>query len=272
MHQLVVRRRKPQIDRHLSRVDLDHSAFPELLNFCIKQSGATIVRTPEPVGRDSSHRGGESFGSELVALMPLLKNYARKLCRSPDSADEIMQSTLLKAWAARSSFSIGTNLNAWVFTILRNEIYTHFRQTAVACRRQCEWTDNMIESVAPAEGFQLSGLTLRDAARALNTALTPHQRDAIIDVFVRNHSYEQVAAIQRCPVGTVKSRVGRGLVRLRGWNKHSDCPGVASPARRRANCSDTIRPPKGKRVIAAKMLKAHAVRYRTMSCAGAERD
>jgi RNA polymerase sigma-70 factor, ECF subfamily len=179
-----------------------------------------MAKVAHPVRPKSSNGGDDArMGSDLVAFMPMMKNYAWKFCRSPERAEDLAQNALLKAWAARASFTPGTSLKAWTFTILRNEIYSHFRRAVLESRWFCEWDDRKIETVSAPEALELGSLKFRDAMRGLNSAVSPTQRDAIIAVYMYDMPYEQVAALQSCPVGTAKSRVHRGLAQLRAWNE-----------------------------------------------------
>ncbi len=149
--------------------------------------------------------------------MPLLRNYAWKLCASRDCADDLAQTALLKAWSSRASFTAGTNLRAWVFTILRNEIYSHFRHESVEARWLCRCDKREVEGVAE-PGAPDDRLAIGDAMRALDRIVSPMQRDTIIAVFLDGATYERVAALHKCPVGTAKSRANRGILKLRAWS------------------------------------------------------
>ncbi|MBI1292867.1 RNA polymerase subunit sigma, partial [bacterium] len=71
---------------------------------------------------------GDPFKRELLAVLPNLRAFAVSLCGNPDRADDLVQDAILRAWGAQQSFTIGTNLRAWVFTILRNEFYSQMRK------------------------------------------------------------------------------------------------------------------------------------------------
>lgn len=158
------------------------------------------------------------FGSDLVALMPAMKNYAWKICGSGERAEDLMQNALLKAWAARGSFQPGTNMKAWLFVILRNEIYSYYRRVVRESRWCIQCDEYTVQSVPAPDAHAWSGLKFRDAVRGLNESTNPEQREAIVALYLREMSYQQIAALQNCPVGTAKSRVNRGLKRLHAWN------------------------------------------------------
>ena len=141
---------------------------------------------------------------EMVALVPQMHSFARSLCRDGVKADDLVQEALARALANIDRFRPGTNLKAWLFTIVRNEHYSQLR------RRKFEAvgvdTDSLPEpSVQPDHDGDLE---LRDLNRALST-LSPGQRTALILVSASGFSYEEAARICGCAVGTIKSRVAR---------------------------------------------------------------
>jgi RNA polymerase sigma-70 factor (ECF subfamily) len=146
----------------------------------------------------------ESVTGDMVALVPQLHTFARSLCRDGVRADDLVQEALLRAFDNIERFRPGTNLKAWLFTIVRNEHYSQLR------RRKFEAhgidTDTLPEpSVPPDHDGELE---LRDLNRALN-ALSAGQRNALILVSASGFSYEEAASICGCAVGTIKSRVAR---------------------------------------------------------------
>jgi len=149
---------------------------------------------------DSDHEVTE----QMVSLVPQLHTFARSLCRDAVRADDLVQEALLRAFDNIRRFKPGTNLKAWLFTIVRNEHYSQLR------RRKFEAHDIAPEllpepSVPPDHDGELE---LRDLNRALAT-LSPGQRAALILVSASGFSYEEAAAICGCAVGTIKSRVAR---------------------------------------------------------------
>jgi RNA polymerase sigma-70 factor (ECF subfamily) len=131
------------------------------------------------------------------------------LCRRTDLADDLVQDSLIKAWAARSQFETGTNLKAWVFLILRREFYSGLRRNW----RQTQWDPEKGDTIrAPADQQHWSA-ELSDTAHALHS-LPAHQRDALILISAGGVSYEEAAKICGTAVGTMKSRVARGRLAL----------------------------------------------------------
>ena len=144
------------------------------------------------------------FKNELLALTPFLRAFARSLTGNQENADDLAQETLVKAWQSRASFMPGTNLKAWLFTILRNQFYSDRRRAW----RQAPWDQDAAERIPGGGQDQAIAAELSDTVRALRR-LSDEQREALILVGAGGFSYEDAAAICKCAVGTVKSRVAR---------------------------------------------------------------
>lgn len=144
------------------------------------------------------------FKHDLLELIPFLRAFARSLCGNQETADDLAQETLVKAWQARDMFAPGTNLKAWLFTILRNQFYSDRRRAW----RQAPWDQDAAERIPGSAGEQSWAAELSDTARAL-ACLSDEQREALILVGAGGFSYEDAAQICNCAVGTVKSRVAR---------------------------------------------------------------
>lgn len=149
------------------------------------------------------------FRDELLAAVPSLRAFAMSLCKNADSADDLVQETLVKAWDKQGSFHEGTNLKAWLFTILRNEFYSQMRKR----RREVEDGDGAITGRLSVHAAQEGSADLDDFLKAL-VQLPEDQREAIILVGASGFSYEEAAEICGCAVGTIKSRVSRARNRL----------------------------------------------------------
>ena len=144
------------------------------------------------------------FKNELLGLVPFQRAFARSLTGNPEAADDLAQETLVKAWQSRASFIPGTNLKAWLFTILRNQFYSDRRRAW----RQAPWDQDAAERIPGGSEDQIYSAELSDTVRALRR-LSDEQREALILVGAGGFSYEDAAAICKCAVGTVKSRVAR---------------------------------------------------------------
>ncbi len=164
-----------------------------------------------PPSGDAPRAAGGSldFKRELTAVVPHLRAFARGLCGRPDLADDLVQETLLKAWAAQDRFEPGTSMRAWTFVILRNAYLTDMRRN----RFRGEYDEGVAERILTAPAGQEEPLHLSDLHRALLT-LPAERREALLLVGAGGFSYEEAAAICGCAVGTIKSRVGRARAAL----------------------------------------------------------
>ena len=149
------------------------------------------------------------FKRELTGVVPHLRAFARGLCGRPDMADDLVQETLLKAWAAQERFEPGTSMRAWTFVILRNAYLTDMRRN----RFRGDYDETVAERILTAPAGQEEPIHLSDMRRALLT-LPPERREALLLVGAGGFSYEEAAQICGCAVGTIKSRVARGRVAL----------------------------------------------------------
>ena len=149
------------------------------------------------------------FKRELTEVVPHLRAFARGLCGRPDMADDLVQETMLKAWAAQERFVPGTSMRAWTFVILRNAYLTDMRRN----RFRGEYDEGVAERILTAPAGQEEPIHLSDLHRALLT-LPPERREALLLVGAGGFSYEEAATICGCAVGTIKSRVGRARATL----------------------------------------------------------
>ena len=152
-----------------------------------------------------------AFRRELVALIPHLRAFARTLCGDPTAADDLAQDAMLKAWDARASFEMGTNMKAWTFMILRNQFYSEKRRSW----RQSQLDQEAAERTLVAVDDPEAPVALDELRQGL--AMLPiEQREALVLVGAGGFAYEEAAAICECAVGTVKSRVSRARRALQG--------------------------------------------------------
>lgn len=148
-----------------------------------------------------------AFERELAAMRPQVYAFARALTRNRhEDSEDLAQTALLKAWAARAQYQQGSNLRAWLFTICRNQFLTQ-------CRRKKfdagSIVDDLPEELTPrAPAGQEAPLHFADMVRALATLPTAQSASMIANAF--GDSYEAIALADAVPVGTVKSRIGRG--------------------------------------------------------------
>lgn len=159
------------------------------------------------------------FKAELARVIPHLRAFGRSLSGNRDLADDLVQETLLKAWAARKRFQAGTNMRAWTFIILRNLFLSQMRRA----RFKGEWDDLTASKILAAPASQDRHVDLGDLQRALLHLPQP-QREALILVGAGGFAYEEAAEICGCAVGTIKSRVARGRVALEQLMSGGDLP------------------------------------------------
>lgn len=178
-----------------------------------------------------------AFHTDLAEQLPSLRAFARSLARDAHLADDLTQETLMKAWAARDRFTEGTNLRAWLFTILRNVYYSQLRQR----RREVEDIDGTYAARLAVGPAQEHAVAMTDFAAALAT-LPAEQREALVLVGAAGISYEEAAGICGCAVGTVKSRVNRARARLATLLGMEDGAELVSDARMDAALAQAIAP------------------------------
>lgn len=157
----------------------------------------------------SEATSSEAFRSGLVDAVPNLRAFAYSLCGDQTRADDLVQETLMKGWDKRDSFAEGTNLKAWLFTILRNTYFSQFRKK----RREMEDPEEVMASRLSVAPGQQDHVDVKDMMAALKL-LPDDQREALLLVAAEGFSYDEAAEISECAVGTVKSRVNRARKRL----------------------------------------------------------
>jgi RNA polymerase sigma-70 factor (ECF subfamily) len=147
--------------------------------------------------------------ADLISVIPNLRAFAVSLSGNPDRADDLVQETLVKAWSNIGSFVEGTNLPAWLFTILRNIYYSEYRKR----RREVADPEGAFAAklaTAPAQNGHMDMLDFHAALQHLPN----DQREALILIGASGLSYEEAASICGCAIGTMKSRVNRARNRL----------------------------------------------------------
>lgn len=147
--------------------------------------------------------------ARLIGAVPNLRAFAISLCNDVDRADDLVQETLLKAWKMLDTFEDGTNLRAWLFTILRNTYFSELRKR----RREVKDEDGAFAAQLSVLPEQQGHMEFVDFRKALST-LSEDQREVLILVGAEGFSYEEAAEICGCAVGTVKSRVNRARIKL----------------------------------------------------------
>ncbi|WP_338105583.1 sigma-70 family RNA polymerase sigma factor [Microvirga tunisiensis] len=154
-------------------------------------------------------RRSQYMRDQLPAFLPHLRAFALHLTRDPVRSDDLVQSTLLRAWTNLDHFQHGTNLEAWLFTILRNCVYSEHRKR----RREIEDPEGGFARRLMVQPEQESKLMLDDLHEAL-AYLSQEQRKALLLVVEQGETYEDAAALCGVAVGTLKSRVNRARTQL----------------------------------------------------------
>lgn len=167
----------------------------------------TVAEAVQKPAADSSDT--EAFREQLLAVIPALRGFARGLCGNRELADDMAQDAMMRAWAAQTSFTPGTNFRAWIFMILRNQFYTTIRRNS----RMVSWDPEVAERVLVAEAAQQDGLNLQDVQTAMQK-LPVEQREVLILIGANGLSYEEAAEVMGCAIGTIKSRLARGRAAL----------------------------------------------------------
>lgn len=157
-----------------------------------------------------------TFEAELVSLLPRLRAYARSMTRNPQDADDLVQDTVVRALASRHRFAAGTNMRAWLFTILRNRFLNGM---AAAGRSNIPLEDAPPEALLTPPAHEWA---FRQSELKLALAKLHHlQREALLLSVGAELSYAEIGEIIGCPVGTVKSRVFRARQELAALLDHS---------------------------------------------------
>lgn len=145
-----------------------------------------------------------SVANDVVQLIPSLRAYSRALIRHSDEADDLVQETLAKAIANVHRFEVGTNLRAWLFTIMRNTFYTSVQKRVRESPAAADCAS--VQAVTyPDNGSYIEGRRVMAAIERL----PEHHREILMLVVILGESYEDAAVICNCAVGTIKSRVSR---------------------------------------------------------------
>ena len=180
----------PRLSGRKSRPD-QRSATPQ-------QGGAPPGASPPGDPRD-----------ELVAHLPAMRAFALSLTRNASAADDLVQDTVVKAWSHFDRFLPGTNMRAWLFTILRNTFYSTRRRTV----REVSDSDGALVGALAEKPEHDGRLQYADFVRAFQQ-LRDEQREALALVGALGHSYEEAAEMTGVAVATVKSRANRARARL----------------------------------------------------------
>jgi RNA polymerase sigma-70 factor (ECF subfamily) len=154
----------------------------------------------------------DNFDDNLIALLPNLRRFALSLCRRAELADDLVQITAERAFAARDRFDPATRLDAWLFRILRNAWIDQTRRT----QTQGATVDiDDAPDASPVDGTKTieDKLMLRTVEAAM-AALPADQREVMMLICVEELSYKEAAAVLEIPIGTVMSRLARARLAI----------------------------------------------------------
>ena len=150
-----------------------------------------------------------NWRDDVIAMIPALRAFAWSLSHNSSDADDLVQDTLIKAWTNRDKYEMGTNLRAWLFTILRNTYYT----TVVRRRREVRDEDGFYAATLTSAANQDWSVAV-SALQAALKRLPDEHREALVLVGGAGLTYEEAAEVCGCALGTIKSRVNRARNRL----------------------------------------------------------
>jgi len=152
----------------------------------------------------TEHVAQEHLQVEVLALVPALRSFARRFYPNASDIDDLVQETLLRAFANLDKFRPGTSLKSWMFTIMRNTFCTRYGQG----KREFVGIEDCASLNRAIDAPQEWSIRAQEFHRAL-VSLPAHYRDAFETVLMRGESYEEAASRCDCPIGTIKSRVNR---------------------------------------------------------------
>ncbi len=165
------------------------------------------------------HGSDDTFSEQVLALLPRLRAYARSLSRDATFADDLVQDAVVRAWAARDRFVPGSNMEAWLVTILRNAFLSDRRKRS----REVEDPEGAHTATLTVHASQPSTMEFQDTLAALQR-LPFEQREALLLVAASGFSYQEAATICGVAEGTIKSRVSRARAHLEELLAHAERP------------------------------------------------
>jgi RNA polymerase sigma-70 factor (ECF subfamily) len=204
----------PPGERPVKAQNVQAAGVPVLANTSASEQASAEQERSHGVQRNRSEDGGGSVVDRkgrdaLLAAVPSLRAFAMSLTGNVDRADDLVQDTIVRAWSHFDHFKPGTNLHAWLFTILRNLFHSDYRKR----KREVEDPNASLAqkvAVLPEQGARLDWADFRIALAKL-----PHdQREALLLIGAEGFSYDEAARICDVAVGTIKSRVNRARKRL----------------------------------------------------------
>jgi RNA polymerase sigma-70 factor, ECF subfamily len=175
--------------------------LPTALAVLVEQFEAAFARQGRTIANE--------FRDDLVRALPALRTFALSLTGDVTRADDLVQETFVRAWTKWHHFTPGTNFTAWLFTILRNQLYSEIRKR----KREVEDGEGVQAGKLTALADQEDAITLKTVWERIG-GLPAVQRQALLLVGAEGRTYEEAATLLGCQVGTVKSRVSRARALL----------------------------------------------------------
>lgn len=148
------------------------------------------------------------FRARLVNSLPRLRRFALCLTRSKEQAEDLVNDTIVRALNAEARFESGTNIDAWLCTILRNQHISNARQG-----RRTVCVDDLNDDMPSASGGQIAAVEFSEMRNAISK-VSPEHRELLLMVAAFGLSYEEAAELCKCAVGTVKSRLNRARLEM----------------------------------------------------------
>jgi RNA polymerase sigma-70 factor (ECF subfamily) len=199
---------------------------------CETELTAMPAMPGEPASLDEARNTAQAaLHRDIECVLPNLRRYARSLTHDAVDADDLVQECLARALGKIHLWKVGTNLRAWLFSILHNEYVTQIRRAARQGTK-ADWSQ--YESTLTC---QIEHLEIRDLVRAL-TSLPEEQRTAVLMIGLAKGDYYEVASATKVPVGTIRSRLSRGRKTLRALM--SVAPLEPHIANRRARTAERV--------------------------------
>lgn len=169
----------------------------------------------------------EDFRELLVAQLPHMRAVARALTGHRDRADDLVNDTILKALSAESQFQPGTNLKAWLITILRNHYINGLRRSRI----EAESVEEVPENIQPTAPNQEHVVEMNEVGAALQS-MSPEHREILVLISAAGLSYDEAAEVCGCATGTIKSRLNRARSELKRVLAESRTVALASRRKR----------------------------------------
>lgn len=164
----------------------------------------------------------ESMNAIITEQIPRLRRYARALTGDRASADDLVQDTLERAWGKLHLWRRGSDMRAWMFSIMHNTFINHIRKNQLVT---VSMDDDALE--VPTRATQEDFLEMRDLASAIGK-LPYEYREVVLLIGLEQMSYEEAAQVLAIPMGTVMSRLSRGRDRLRALMAGESTPALRS--------------------------------------------